>query len=344
MEAIAATGLPVGETAALACAVCWSLSAILFTLASRRAGASAVNQFRLVAALVLLAAAFVAQGLLGGFDAAPPARQTLLLAASGIVGLTLGDAALFRAFVVLGTRRVMLLSALAPVFAAFLATVLLGEGIGAFGVLGMALTLAGVAWVLLGRGSGGEEVHGSLAEGITLGVLAALGQAGGAVLTKAGLGRAGPETVLGALAAGAEGARDVSPLLGTLVRIAVGCAAYLAFTVPTGRWRQAVAIASDRPALGSTLGGTLLGPVVGIWLSLVAFARTEVGVAQTLLALTPVLVLPASRLITGERAAPRVYAGALLAAVGAAVLAGRADLERRWEETDSSHVRSGSSR
>jgi drug/metabolite transporter (DMT)-like permease len=334
VEPAAVPHAPVGEAAALLCAMCWSLSAIFFTVASRRATASGVNQFRLVAALVLLAAVFGVQGALAGFESAPPPRQTLLLAASGVVGLTLGDAALFRAFVILGTRRVMLLSALAPVFVAVLAAAFLGERIGPAGVAGMVLTLTGVGWVLLGR-SGGDEVRGSLVEGVTLGVLAALGQGAGAVLTKAGLGQAGAATSLGAFISCGDGARAVSPLLGTLLRIAVGCAAFLAFTVPTGRFRHALAVAGDRRALGFTLAGTLVGPVVGIWLSLVAFARTEVAVAQTILGLTPVLVLPASRLVTGERAPARAYAGALLAVAGAMVLAYRGAIEAALRASDS---------
>lgn len=317
-------GLPVGETAGVACAVCWTLSAIAFTIASRRAGSSAVNQFRLVAAFVMLGAAVAAGGLVSGFDDAPPPRQTLLLALSGIVGLTLGDAALFRAFVILGTRRVLLLSALAPVFVAVLAAFALDESLGAVGLAGMAVTLAGVAWVVLIRGQADEVARGSLGAGVTLGVLAALGQAGGAVLTKAGLGQAGATTALGAFVDGGGGATAVSPLLGTLVRIATGCAAFLAFTIPTGRFRATGAVLRDRTTLWWTIAGTVFGPVVGIWLSLVAFANTrEVAVAQTLLALTPVLVLPASRIVTGERASVRAYAGAAVAVAGVALLAFR---------------------
>lgn len=312
-----------GESAALACAACWALSTVCFTAASRRAGATAVNQFRLLVACLLLGLAFVVFGIVQGFEAAPPTRQALLLSASGIVGLTLGDAALFRAFVILGARRVSLLTALAPVMVALLAAWLLGERIGLVGVAGMSLTLAGIAWVVLDRSHGGDPVRGSVGEGLALGVCAAVGQASGAVLSKAGLGQVGPDTPLGALAFGGEAPHIVTPLLGTLLRMLVGTAGLLLFTIPTGRLRQTADVVRDRTTLGWSLGGSFFGPAVGVWLSLVAFAHTEAAIAQTLLALATVLVLPASRFLTGERANPRAYVGAALAVGGVALLAFR---------------------
>ncbi|MCE9637649.1 MAG: DMT family transporter [Planctomycetes bacterium] len=323
MDPDTASLLPVGESAALACAACWALSTVSFTAASRRAGATAVNQFRLLVACVLLGVAFVVCGIAQGFEAAPPTRQALLLSASGVVGLTLGDAALFRAFVILGARRVSLLTALAPVIVALLAAWLLGERIGPVGIAGMALTLAGIAWVVLDRTHGGEAVRGSIGEGIALGVCAALGQAGGAVLSKAGLGQVGADTPLGGLAFGGAHPQVVTPLLGTLLRMLVGTAALLVFTILTGRLRQTADVVRDRTALGWSLAGSVFGPAVGVWLSLVAFAHTEAAIAQTLLALATVLVLPASRFLTGERANPRAYVGAAIAVGGVALLAFR---------------------
>ena len=320
---------PTGETAALACAACWALSSIAFTAASRRTGATGVNQFRLILACLFLGLTWTIVGIVTGFESAPPTRQTLLLGASGIVGLTLGDAALFRAFVILGARRVMLMTALAPVFVAVLAAVLLDERIGAVGILGMAITIAGIGWVVLDRSHGDDPVRGRIGEGLLLGALAAIGQATGAVLSKAGLGQAAPGSPLavlatGSLAAGnAASASHVTPLLGTLIRLVVGCSAFLLFTIPTGRLSRVRDVWRDRPSLGWAALGTVFGPFVGVWLSLVAFAHTEAAVAQTLLALTPVLVLPANRLLTGERAAPRAYCGAFVAAVGVALLAYR---------------------
>lgn len=312
----------VGESAAVAAATLWAVGSLLFASASRRAGPWAVNQFRLFTAAPALCVAFLVQATLFGFEGAPPARQTLLLVVSGVIGLTLGDAALFRAWMILGARRVALLGAVAPIMVALLAAPLLGERLGWAGVAGMAVTLAGILWVLADRSEVGAPVHGSAAEGIALTVVASAGQAIGAVLAKAGLGLADAASPLGAFAAaGDEPVREISPLLAVAIRMSVGAAALALYTVPAGRAREVLPLVTNRDALTRAAGATFLGTFCGVWLSVVAFAHTETGVAQTLLALTPVLVLPMARFATSDRPPLRAWVGALVAVAGVALLA-----------------------
>lgn len=277
-----------------------------------------MNQIRLLLACVLLGAAVSVRAAVTDGPLFPGGRQASLLLASGIVGLTIGDAAVFRAFVLLGARRVLLVSASAPVFVALLAVPLLGERLNAVGIAGMAVTLAGIAWAVGERRDDGAPA-GHVRSGVLLAVVAALGQAGGAVLAKAGLGQAPAGSPLADLAGG--GASAVDPLVGTFLRMVAGTAGLLAWAGPAGRLRGLFDGTGDARARWSLAGGTILGPTVGIWLSLVAFANTEAAVAQTLMALTPVAVLPISRLATGERASARAWIGALVAVSGAAVLA-----------------------
>jgi drug/metabolite transporter (DMT)-like permease len=315
--------LPVGETAAVVAATFWAVSSLLFASVSRRAGPWAVNQFRLFGATILLSLALAAQAWAGNAGGAPPARQTTLLLASGVVGLTLGDGALFRSFYILGARRVSLLTALAPVFVAILAGPVLGERIGLVGLAGMGCTLAGVVWVIADRRDTGDPVRGSVTEGVTLGVLASLGQAAGAVLTKAGLGLAPPDSPLGSWAAAGDAVRPVEPLTAVVLRMSVATAALAIWTVPTGRIREVAALWTDRRTALASSTAMFLGTFCGVWLSLVAFAHTETAVAQTLLSLTPVLVLPIARFATADRPPPRAWIGALVAIVGVALLAFR---------------------
>lgn len=309
----------VGELAALVTAALWTFSALFFGLATRRTTAQAVNLSRLLLACVFLGltvAVLGAAGALGG--GMPPARQGALLLASGLVGLTLGDAALFRAFAVLDTRRVVLMGSLAPVFAAFLAAPLLGERLGLVTFLGIELTLAGIAWVLVERKSA-HVASPHVAEGLLMAGLAALGQAAGAVLAKAGLGNAGTATPLGALAGSA--AAPVPALVGTSFRMAAGAAGMLVWMGWKGRVGEVRSVAKDRRTALLVAAGTVCGPFVGVWLSLVAFSRTETAVAQTIISLTPVLVLPVSWIAFGDRPSWRATVGALVAVAGVAVLA-----------------------
>jgi drug/metabolite transporter (DMT)-like permease len=310
----------VGEAAAVTTAALWGGSALAFSAASRRIGSFRVNQLRLLLACGVLGAALAVHAVVAGALAFPPGPQAALLLASGLVGLTLGDAALFRAFVLLGARRVVLLTALAPVFVAFLAIPLLGERLGAVGVLGMAVTLGGIAWVLRERRED-DPPEGHVREGVLLGVVAAFGQAGGAVLAKAGLGQAPDGSALRAIAGDAQIAID--PLVGTFLRMTAGAGALLLWAGPAGRLRGLFQGLDQPGARTLVLVGTVCGPTLGVWLSLVAFAHTDTAVAQTLLSLTPVLILPLAKWKFGERVTARAWLGAAVAVAGAAVLAFR---------------------
>ena len=304
----------VGEAAALATAVSWSFSSVFFSAAARRVGASPVNLLRLVAATAILGAMVV----LSGASCRAPAAQVAFLALSGVVGLALGDEAWFRALKILGARRSSLVSPTWPVFAAVAAWPLLGEHLGPWDLLGMAVALGGVAWVQSGGDHAGE-VEGSIGRGLLFGVLACLGQAVGYVLAKPGLGKAGPETILGGLAGGAPVAVD--PLFGTLVRMAAGTVWILASQAIRGELGASRAALSDRRGLWLTAGGTITGPVIGVWLSLVALGATgKSAIPSTILATSPLFVIPLVRVVHGTPITLRAVAGTIVALAGVALL------------------------
>ncbi len=66
---------------------------------------------------------------------------------------------------------------------------------------------------------------------------------------------------------------------------------------------------------------TLIGTVAGVWLLIIAITRSySTGVAATLLALTPVFVLPLVAIVDRERLTARAVVGALVAFAGVAAL------------------------
>jgi drug/metabolite transporter (DMT)-like permease len=308
-----------GEAAALLTALCWSVTPFFFTAASRRVGSFATNLIRLVLACGFLAAAvFVTSA------AQPvPWRQAALFAASGFTGLAIGDAALFEAFVLLGPRRTSLLQSTAPVVAAIAAVPLLSEHMSLVGVLGMAMTLGGVAWVVLERVP--DDPHGHTARGVLLALVAAAGQGLGLIFAKAGLGKAAPDSLLGLAAAGTA-AEEVTPLLGTLLRMVAGCGGMLLYAVLRGRIGETARAMRDGRALSLAALGATFGPFIGVWLSLAAVKFTNVGIAQTIMATSPVVVIAIGRVVHKERASPRVWAGTLLAVMGISVLAFRTEI------------------
>jgi drug/metabolite transporter (DMT)-like permease len=136
-----------GEAAGLGAAILWSWTALLFTAAGNRIGPAAVNLLRVTMAVPLLAATLL---LTAGADIGTwfAGGRPWLLALSGLIGLAIGDGALFKAYVLLGPRKTTLMMSLAPPMTALGAYLFIGEVLTLTGWLGMILTVGGVAWVV----------------------------------------------------------------------------------------------------------------------------------------------------------------------------------------------------
>ncbi len=302
-----------GEAAGLGTALCWVFTSYCFATAGRQLGAGTVNLIRSGLALPPL---LLLAGLLTGSPWPQASSETILwLALSGVVGLAIGDQFLFAALVEIGPRLTVLLMTLAPVFAAILGLAMLGEVITPMGLVGMAITLTGIAWVVAERPTLRVPADGAPSphlRGVVFALLAAASQGFGVVLAKQGM---------------IGGAEEVAPISAQVVRMLAGLLALLLAWSLFGprRWmvgaRRSGPLRLDRRGWTGMLGGTLLGPVVGVWLSLISVRLLEAGVASTLMAMTPVLVLPFSRWIDRERIGLRAGLGAAIAVAGVAVLA-----------------------
>jgi drug/metabolite transporter (DMT)-like permease len=314
-----------GIAAAFGTAFCWAMTPLFFGAAARRIGQLHVNQIRLVQACLMLGAACVVTGAI----AAAPWVQLVLLGLSGVVGLTLGDAAMFLCLQIVGPRRGSLIMALAPGFTVMLMVPLLGETLSLVGIGGMAITLLGVMWVVIERGQPGE-IQGNLMVGVGMGVLGALGQAGGLILSKAGLGMSHPGGLLNTLSGiTPDNVVPVNPIYGTLVRMVAGTVLLTAYCVATGRVGETIAKTKDRKALGQTSAGAFFGPFVGVSLSLAAVSWTNTAVAATIMAISPVLVIPIVAIVYKQAVSWRAVIGALVAFAGVAVLTFREQIAER---------------
>lgn len=301
----------VGELAAIATALCWTVSAVSFQAASTRIGSMVVNWLRLVLALAFL----TLLGLVLHGRLLPDASRSAWawLALSGLVGFVVGDLALFRAFVVIGARLSMLVMCLAPPLTAVFGRMFLGEQLSPSQVAGMALTVGGVAWTVLERRpsappadpngpSGARRRLSARAWGVGLAGVGAVGQAGGLILSKVGM------------------AELDDPFAATQIRVLAGIAGFsVLFFV--ARWWPRVAAARHAPrALGITTIGSFFGPFLGVSLSLLAVHRTQAGVAAALMSVVPVLMIPVAFIVFRERVTVRSVMGTLLAVAGVIVL------------------------
>jgi drug/metabolite transporter (DMT)-like permease len=290
----------VGEVSALLTAVCWSGSALAFSAASLRVGSVRLNVTRLLMAAVLLLVTIV----LAGIDFNLSASQLRNLALSGIVGLVIGDTFLFKSYEYIGARLGMLIMSFAPAVTALLAYLLIGEVLGWYGAVGMGVTLFGISVVVLDRR---ETIAGSrrvFVQGIIYAFIAAAGQGGGLVLAKMAFN---------------EG--SVNGFVASLIRITSAVVIMLPLVRLAGEYSTVFKIySSDRRALWLTLLGSFLGPFLGITLSLVAVTYTTVGIAATLMATVPILMLPLIKFLLKESVSWLALAGAVVAVAGVAVL------------------------
>lgn len=290
-----------GEWAALATAALWSGSYLAFTAAVRRIGADRVNRLRLLIALLFLATAHVV--VYGTpIPTAADASRWLWLGLSGVIGFTIADAFLFRALYHLGPHRTSVVTSLIPVSSAFLAWIALGETLTWWQGLGVALTVSAVVLIVSARRHGDEAPSRNR----KLGVLFALGTVIAQSLR---------------YLLSLKGMSGGFPVLSTnVLQILSATVAAWLVALPRGGWRHTVEGLADRSAAAATVTGALVGPTLGVTLSLVALANAPVGVASTLMALTPVFLLPLGALLFGERVSWRSALGTALAVGGVAIL------------------------
>jgi len=289
-----------GELAALATSLCWAFNSVCFTVAGRRVGSQTVNAARLYMALAMLVGVHLAAfGTVFPFHAG--AQRLVPLAVSGLIGFALGDALLFEAFLLLGARVAMLLMTLSPVFSVILARVFLGQSLGLPKVVAILATLAGIAWVVAeGHGESQRPKHATL--GVLLGIGGALGQSVGLILSDVGM-RGG-----------------FHPVSANLVRVVAGTLAISVWFLLRGQFLDCTRRMKDMKASIYIFAGAITGPVIGVVLSLFAITHTSMGVAATLMSLSPVLLLPISMAVFKERVSSRAWAGTILSIVGAATL------------------------
>lgn len=294
-----------GELFALLTAVFWASTATMFAIGTRMANPRVVNRLRLaVAAVLLVATHLVLEGSLiptgAGFD------RWLWLGISGITGLVIGDGMLLIAFEKIGARLSMLIFAVVPVMSVILAWVLLGEVLNPVQISAILITIAGIAFVVSEGGNGQGATDTESRSGLGLGILLALG------------GALGQALALVTAKKGLEG--GFSPLSGVVLRMIVATISIWLLTAARGEIRTTAAYLRERRFVSVLVTGTVLGPYLGIWASLVALELTSVGIASTLMALSPIIMLPIDKVFFKKEITGRSLLGTIVAMLGVGLL------------------------
>ncbi len=284
----------IGETAALSAALLWAISSVIYSRLGVTIAPLQLNLYKGIIAIALIAITLFFQSA----TFIDLSWSTVVwLALSGAIGIGLGDTAYFAALNKLGARRTLLLETATPPMGALLALIFIGEQLTALSWCGILLTILGIAWVI-SEGNPVDNISISRS-GILYGILAAIAQAAGAVISRFALIQS-----------------DISPLESTLIRLVGGTIIVLGLLLfpisptPT-KIRWGIPLRSLGIIAIAATGSTYLG----IWLQQTSLKFAPTGIAQTFLATSPLFVLPLVAL-QGERISWRAILGAIISLGG----------------------------
>jgi drug/metabolite transporter (DMT)-like permease len=179
-------------------------------------------------------------------------------------------------------------------------------------IIGIAVTLSGVTWVILEREEQANEHPLTKKEkylGVLLGLGGAAGQGIGLVVSKYGM-----------VVAATDESMPLDPLSATLIRMLSAAIFVWISVIVIGKLPKVLSSFKDRRAIASTFGGAFFGPFIGVWLSMVAITYALAGVSQTLMSLMPVMVIPVVWVLYKQKTTWRGIIGAVIAIAGVGIL------------------------
>ncbi|WP_299024213.1 DMT family transporter [uncultured Thermanaerothrix sp.] len=285
-----------GALAALTAALLWACASFLFAQSGRWLRPLHLNLFKGIIGLFLLGLTLLC---MPNPPTSPSPQAMLWLGLSGLIGISLGDTAYLATLNDLGPRRTLLLTILAPPITALLGWITLGESLSPPAWAGILITSGGVAWVISERTPAERQAGPPHWRGVLWGLLAALAQSSAVLLSRA--------VFL---------TTSINALQSAVIRLAAGVVGLLLWIGLTHQsWPDITPFRAYPRLLVMTVGATFLGTYLAMWLQQVALTYAAAGVVQTLLATSPVFILPLAAW-NGERLSLRAVAGAGVALTG----------------------------
>lgn len=298
-----------GELIALLTAVCWTITALAFQQATRKEGSLAVNLLRLVMALGIYSTiTMVQKGTVIPLDA--PAHTWIWLSVSGLIGFVFGDYFLFKSYEFISARIAMLVMSMSPPLAALISWTVLGESMDLKSLLAMFVTISGIMIVITHKEINREvstntfqkkypnNIRFSFSKkGLFFALLGTIGQAGGLVISKYGM-------------------QDYEAFGSTFIRVITGVLGFIVLITILKRWNRVKKAVSNRSSMGFISIGAVFGPFLGVFFSLLAVKHTSVGIASTIMAIIPILIIPPAIILYKEKVKLREIIGSVIAIGG----------------------------
>lgn len=295
----------IGELISIGVAFSWTGTALLSEFGSKRLGNLTLNVLRMGLALLFSMVLFwIVVGTPFPLVSSYEACGWMLL--SGVVGYVIGDFCLFQCYIIIGSRYGQLFMTLAPLAAALMAWITLGQQMTPMSLVAMFITLFGIGISILGRGEHHKVSLKLPLNGVLFAICAALCQGIGLVLSKMGMDHYDTGTM----------PEWVIPFSANFLRCVAGFIGFsllLHFRSGFKPLREAL---HDRKGMIVAIATTILGPFVGVGFSLMAVQYTNAGIASTLMALTPIIIILPSYWLFRQPITWRSVLGALISVVG----------------------------
>lgn len=287
---------------AILAAFCWSISSLISADITRSIGGIAFNRLRLffVSIMLILYATLMNSWITINTE------YLIIIVASGIIGIFLGDTLLFVALQKIGPRRNNILFSLAAPFTVLLNIFFLGEIMTIPNILGCFLVFFGVV-IAIAYGKDNfnnhrwEIIQGSLKIGVIFAIIAALCQSVGLILMK-------PILDLGA-----------DPIASAAIRTSISFL-FISFTflIKSEYFSSPISI-NFSIIVKSVLSG-FLGMALGMSLLLIALQNADAGIVATLSSTSPIMILFLIWLITKKIPTKGAWIGTFIAIIGTGLI------------------------
>ncbi len=294
----------IGSIAGLGAALLWTISSLFWSRV--RLSAWALNYLKSIVGSVMLLVHLVGMAWLNGhpvFQANAFAWHMLFW--GGLIGIAIGDYCYFRSLQIVGPRRCFLLTTTTPIFAIALMWIMSGQPIALVVLLGIVMTMTGVGLVVLDPRSGSEipsVMPGRGWVGVVLGLGSALCQALGGMFSQQAMEHS-----------------DCSAGEAAFIRLLVAAVIMFVFAASRGVLSKVHWEFLNGGNWRFVLAGTALGTWLGIWLSQIAYQKTDLALASTLLTTSPLFAIPVLYLYIGQRTSVVALVGSLVAVLGVAI-------------------------